>query len=65
MTHDPLCLEHIPGECHCDLIARVREDERKRAHKIIDNFDMYSGDRDDMHAWIDGMPPDWWSEGER
>ncbi len=46
------------------LIARVREDERQKAHNVIYRFDMFSGDRDAMHAWINGTPPDWWT-GER
>ena len=37
MTHDPLC--QMPARCQCDLIARVREDERgKWSPMIRDSF---------------------------
>ena len=68
MNHDPMCPQYdcwLEGCTVCDecaLIARVREDERKRAHNVIDRFDMFSDDREAMHAWIDGTPPDWWTE---
>ena len=30
-AHDPLCfVNNLCVECHCDLIAKVREDERKQ-----------------------------------
>lgn len=67
MTHDPLCTtirntEMNEAFCDCELIARVREDERQQAHNVIDRFDMFSDDRDAMHAWINGTPPKWWTE---
>ena len=68
MTHDPMCPQYdcwLEGCTVCDecaLIARVRNDERKRAHNVIDRFDMFSDDREAMHAWIDGTPPNWWTE---
>lgn len=48
MTHDPLCEERnphhvLPGECVCDLIVRVREDEavKRRADLIWqDGYDI-------------------------
>ena len=67
-AHDPMCPQYdcwLEGCTVCDecaLIARVREDERKRAHNVIDRFDMFSDDREAMHAWIDGTPPNWWTE---
>lgn len=71
MTHDPMCQKANVMEIRfgnvcsqCDLIAKVREDERQKAHNVIDRFDMFSDDRDAMHAWINGTPPDWWT-GER
>lgn len=44
MTHDPLCARtptgvHYVGTCTCNLIAKVREDERHR-------FDDDGADRD-------------------
>jgi hypothetical protein len=32
MTHDPLCFEHPSSSplCYCELIAKVRADERNR-----------------------------------
>lgn len=47
----------------CDVIASVREDERKRAvfiaqHSINDTYD-----RDDAIAWINGEAPQWWDGG--
>jgi hypothetical protein len=69
MTHDPLCGQDCTCSsvcddvvCNCDLIARVREDERKRAHFVVDRFDMFSDDREAMHAWINGTPPNWWGD---
>ena len=30
-AHDPLCfVNNLCVECHCELIAKVREDERKQ-----------------------------------
>lgn len=75
MTHDPMCsaideigtLAHVePGfvrDCQCQLIARVREDERKRAVLIADHTINDSNDREDAIAWINGEPPTWW-DGE-
>lgn len=60
--NDCMGYEDCWHDCQCTLIARVREDERQQAHKIIDRFDMFSDDREAMHAWIDGTPPDWWTE---
>ena len=69
MTHDPLCpngemtwLSETSICLKCHVIARVREDERKRAHFVVDRFDMFSDDREAMHAWIDGTPPNWWGD---
>jgi hypothetical protein len=74
MTHDPLCpgideigtLAHVePGfvrNCKCDLIASVREDERKRAVFIADRTINDNRDRDDAIAWINGTPPYWWKD---
>ena len=44
MTHDPLCDTAICMECHCDLIAKVREDERRKAE--LHNYH--------MPAWTSG-----------
>jgi hypothetical protein len=68
MTHDPLCPpENIEWAVHscvvCDLIARVREDERKRAVFIADRTINDNRDRDDAIAWINGTPPYWWKDG--
>ena len=31
-AHDPLCfVNNLCVECHCELIAKVREDERKQS----------------------------------
>ena len=74
MNHDPSCPSLLDAglpdkfgmmeraSCRCDIIVRVREVERKRAHLIVDGFDMFSEDREAMHAWIDGTPPKWWKE---
>jgi hypothetical protein len=38
MTHDPLCpyrTDDYDGLCKCDLIARVREDERRACISTI------------------------------
>lgn len=52
--------------CICDRLRaceqRVRANERERSHAIVDCFDMYIGDREAMHDWINGTPPDWWTE---
>ena len=48
MTHDPRCpceshrqphIQHLSGVCHycqCDLIAKVRTDERQRFADVVD-----------------------------
>jgi hypothetical protein len=46
----------------CDLIASVREDERKRAVFIADRTINDSYDRDEAIAWINGTPPYWWKD---
>ncbi|HSG62046.1 MAG TPA: hypothetical protein VLA24_11520 [Pseudomonadales bacterium] len=69
-AHDPLCPDGraahnkpLPSQCGwCVFASRVREDERQKAHNVIDRFDMFSDDREAMHAWIEGTPPDWWTE---
>jgi len=42
MTHDPLCplvspqrWERYPFGCCCDLIAKVRHDERQKINELI------------------------------
>jgi len=41
MTHDPMCpmpdSRFMSATCQCDLIARVRADERERAAERIEN----------------------------
>lgn len=67
MTHDPLCLcathksphiQHLNGVCHycqCDLIARVRADERDQAvQRVVGRFIV---DRTLMIAAIRGEQP--------
>jgi hypothetical protein len=70
MTHDPLCpngdMTWLPDTSiclQCHLIARVREDERKRAVFIADRTINDSYDRDEAIAWINGTPPYWWKDG--
>lgn len=72
MTPDPMCpwqgYERAPDNvcwrCDtCRLIAKVREDERKRAIEIVDNTINDSGDRADAKDWIKGNRPDWATEG--
>ena len=68
MTHDPLCPQYdcwLEGCTVCDecaLIARVRDDERKRAVFIADRTINDNFDRDDAIAWINGTPPNWWKD---
>ena len=51
MTHDPLCARtptgvHYVGTCTCNLIAKVRADERKKAGARVAN----------LTSWEDGWP---------
>lgn len=84
MNHDPLCpygkpctgllcvgygsLPHAHNYCECDLIARVREDEATRAHRISDAYRTALRDAVDAIEAVD--PPseaydDWHPKGKR
>ena len=68
MSHDPLCpcaVSRHPGclasancpDCQCDLIARVREDER--AHGSFErsyNEGYYNGRKDERKATLRSLP---------
>ena len=60
MTHDPMCRNakridphyDTQGRCDCDLIARVRADERERAAERVAALTLNS------HYRIECEPPD-------
>ena len=61
MTHDPMCRNakridphyDTQGRCDCDLIARVRADERERAAVVVRQ---YAADTHPIHNRTEGCP---------
>lgn len=57
MTHDPMCpmpdSRFMSATCQCDLIARVRADERERAAVVVRQ---YAADTHPIHNRTEGCP---------
>jgi hypothetical protein len=58
--HDPLCpwpaLSQHPNHCQCDLIARVRADERSEMAAVIDREVIADEVREQIAQKIEAIP---------
>jgi hypothetical protein len=57
MSHDPLCWPVADGECHCDLIAAVRERTLDEAIDALEATDLcgFHGCRGKATSVVDGL----------
>ena len=56
-AHDPLCfVNNLCVECHCDLIARVREDERVERREALKAL-IEDAESNDLYAKTDRPAP--------